>query len=244
MSLPGVIAGIAAIEFRCGVHDWAWARQEAAVIDAHWDRRVAAQPGLFDGRVFLACHVEMEPGSPVLRAVAFETSYRNFLVWRDFGFPGEGVFNLFSMGALRSADGAFMTGEMGASTATAGLRYFPAGTPDPSDLRDGHIDLDANLLRELQEETGIDPANMTVEAGWSVVFDGARIACMKQLLSPFTANEIVTRFKCFQTGDPHPELSALIPIWPSEGFDESFMPSFMLTYLRSFLAPDNERQGA
>ncbi|MDR3462904.1 MAG: NUDIX domain-containing protein [Beijerinckiaceae bacterium] len=236
MIRSGAIAEIASVAFRCGSHDWVWAREEADQIDAHWARRVAAQPGLFDGRVFLAASVEMEPGSPILRAVAFETDYRNFLTWRDLGFPGEGVFNLFSMGALRAADGAFIIGEMGPGTATAGLRYFPAGTPDLSDARDGQVDLEANALRELKEETGIDPANVTVQAGWSVVFDGARIACMKRLFSPFTANEIVARFKSFQARERNPELSALIPIWPSEGIDERSMPRFMLTYLRSFLA--------
>ena len=241
MSRSGGIAEIASVEFRCGDHDWAWAREEAVQIDAHWARRVSARPGLFDGRIYLATSVEMEPG--LLRAVAFETDYRNFLTWRDFGCPGEGVFNLFSMGALRSADGAFITGEMGPATANAGLRYFPAGTPDPSDFRDGYVDLAANLLRELQEETGIDPADVTVQAGWSVVFDGARIACIKQLLSPSVANEIVTRFKYFQARERNPELSALIPIWSSETLDESSTPRFMLTYLRRFLT-DSTHQSA
>ncbi|MGD0633069.1 MAG: NUDIX domain-containing protein [Beijerinckiaceae bacterium] len=236
MSRSGVIAEIASVEFRCGPHDWVWAREEAAQIDAHWARRVAAQPGLFDGRVFLASSVEIEPGNSILRAVAFETDFRNFLAWRDFGFPGEGVFNLFSMGALLSADGAFITGEMGPGTASAGLRYFPAGTPDPSDARDGQVDLEANVLRELREETGIAPADVTVEAGWSVVFDGARIACMKRLLSPLSADDIVTGFKHFHAREQNPELAALVPVTSVAGFDESGMPGFMTAYLRHAFA--------
>jgi 8-oxo-dGTP pyrophosphatase MutT (NUDIX family) len=239
MNPAGGIAQIASVEFRCGHHDWVWAREESARIDAHWAKRRATHPGLFDGRVFLACDVEWETGGSTLRATAFETSFRNFLTWRDFGFPGEGVCNLFAMAALRSADGAFMTGEMSASTATAGLRYFPAGMPDPSDVRGGHVDLDGSAFRELREETGIAPGEVTAGAGWTVIFDGARIACMKELLSSRAANEIVARFKHFQAGETHPELAALIPVWPSAGLDESFMPGFMVTYLRSFAVPDS-----
>ena len=74
--------------------------------------------------------VRRADGALRLAGVYFETDYADFVAWRDFGHPGEPVENCFSMAALRSADGAFLLGEMAAHTVNAGRIYFPAGTPD------------------------------------------------------------------------------------------------------------------
>ena len=94
-----------------------------------------------------------------LRADFFETDFASFLAWRDWGFPDESVFNGFGMGALQSSDGAFLLGEMGSHTANAGRIYFPAGTPDPDDVRDGAVDLAGSIVREVTGETGLDAAD-------------------------------------------------------------------------------------
>ena len=50
-----------------------------------------------------------------------------------------------------------------------GRIYFPCGTPDPSDIVDGRVDLDFSVRRELKEETGLDMPNSTPEPGWTMV---------------------------------------------------------------------------
>ncbi len=116
----------------------------------------------------------------MFRGAFFETDFRNFLAWRDFGFPDREVFNCFSMAALRSSDGAWLLGEMGQHTAIAGKIYFAAGTPDPSDIFGDHVDLGASVAREMKEETGFSPREAPGVPGWRLVVDGQRIACMQE----------------------------------------------------------------
>ncbi len=231
------IQRVAAIDYRLGVYDWVFARDEAGRIDAHWDAVRREKPGLFDGRVLIANAFAIDPSAGgLLRATGFETNYKPFLGWRDFGFPGPPVYNLFAMGALRAADGAFMLGRMAANTASAGRLYFPAGTPEPSDARDGIVDLDGNMLRELAEETGLVASDVAPDEGWTLVLDGPRLACMRGLRSTLTANEMIARFETFRATESDPELDALVAVRSPRDFDESRMPAFMLAYLADAFA--------
>ena len=233
MMLADGIQRLAAIDYRCEPYDWVFAREAAAEIEAHWATVLAEKPALFDGRVLVAQRLAIEPsGGGILRAVGFETGYKPFLCWRDFGFPGAPVANLFPMGALQSADGAFMLGKMSAGTTSAGRLYFPAGTPEPADVRDGVVDLEGNILRELEEETGLTPADVELEAGWTLVVDGARVACMKRVRCGLDAETMLRRFAAFRAMQGDPELDALVPMRRPDDFQEDKMPAFMLSYLR------------
>ena len=99
----------------------------------------------------------------------FEVDFASFLAWRDWGFPDKDVFNGFGMGALRASDGAFVLGEMGEHTANAGRIYFPSGTPDLDDIRGDALDIAGSVARELEEETGLTPADYQADADWHCV---------------------------------------------------------------------------
>ena len=95
--------------------------------------------------------------------------------------------NCFAMGALRGNDGGFVLGEMAPHTANAGKIYFPAGTPDPTDVTSGTVDLVGSVMREVFEETGLTSADFVPEPGWVTVLAGPRIAHMKVLTAPVPA---------------------------------------------------------
>jgi len=82
---------------------------------------------------------------------------------------------------MRCADGAFVMGEMGQHTANAGQIYFPAGTPDRDDLRDGTVDIAGSVVREIEEETGLTPADYRPGGHWDCVVTGATIAMIRIL---------------------------------------------------------------
>ncbi|MGO9673428.1 MAG: NUDIX domain-containing protein [Methylocella sp.] len=217
---------------------WPFAVDQCEAIDRHWEKLRGGNPHLFNGRVFLNFERRTETleGRRVLSGTASAVDFKAFLAWRDFGFPDAGVRNCFATAALLSADGAFMLGRMSDRTANAGKIYFPAGTPDLGDVKDGALDLAGSAARELFEETGIQADEVAFAPGWTVVFEGPRIACMKVTRSPLTAFEIEAGFQDFLAREETPELVALHPVFSVRDLDEERMPSFTLRYLRHALS--------
>lgn len=212
--------------------DWAWSRENAAGIAAHWERRRAAQPKLFNGRVLMVAGARL--GADGLDLDLFETDYASLLTHIDWGFPDPNVRNGFAMGALRGRDGAFVLGVMGAHTANAGRLYFPAGTPDLSDVRpDGTVDLQGSILREIGEETGLVLDPSALAPGWTLVNHAGRAALMRGVRLERDAEDVRGEVAAFirQEGS-RSELSEAVVLRSPEAIEESRMPDFLPAYLR------------
>jgi 8-oxo-dGTP pyrophosphatase MutT (NUDIX family) len=234
------VVDVAAVDIDLVEAEWAFTRDNAAAIERNWQARTAATPALFDGRVMLLRDGDLMPGPsgrPVFRGHCFETGFRPFLAWRDLGFPPAGVRNCFAMAALESADGAFLLGEMNTHTAPAGQIYFPSGTPDPSDLADGKLDLEASTRRELQEETGLAPETLLFADGFTLVMNATRLCCMKRVRSPETADALVARIHAWLAEDPRPELARMHVVRQLADLSPA-MPAFVQAYLTALLKQD------
>jgi len=192
------------LELAFAPRPWAFASERRGEIERHFRGLKAARPALWNGRVLLM-HEHVIDGA-VLRGGWFETDYASFLAWRDWDFPDPAVTNAFALGALRSADGAFLLGQMGPHTANAGKIYFPGGTPDPDDVVDGRVDLAGNLWREIEEETGLTPADLTDTAGWHGVLGGRRLALIKLLQAREDADALRARILAHIEAEPQSEL--------------------------------------
>ncbi len=127
MSDDGIVR-VARIEATLAPFCWAWAVTEAPAIAAHWAKRKAEKPAIFNGRVLMIAESHLDGDTLVARF--FATDYANLLAWLDWEAPDRSVENGFAMGAMQAADGAFLLGVMGQHTSQAGRVYFPAGTPD------------------------------------------------------------------------------------------------------------------
>jgi 8-oxo-dGTP pyrophosphatase MutT (NUDIX family) len=98
---------------------------------------------------------------------------------------------------------------MGQHTANAGQIYFPAGTPDLDDLRDGKVDMDDSVTRELEEETGLTPTDYTPGTHWDCVVVGATIAMMRILHADMSGEAMRARIEANIAAQDHPELSRI-----------------------------------
>jgi 8-oxo-dGTP pyrophosphatase MutT (NUDIX family) len=229
------IRKVAELDLKLAQRPWAFADDRAEEILAHWRRRQEAQPSLFDGRVLLMGSHEFlarADGATILRGEYFETDFRNFLAWRDFGFPGAPVCNGFSMAALQSADDAYLLGEMAGHTANGGSIYFAAGTPDPSDIFEGRVDLRASVVRELEEETGLQPGDVALAEDWIVVDAPPRIACLKLVKAPQKADALKTRIETYLASETKPELTRMHIARSTADIDDKRMPQFIVDFLR------------
>jgi 8-oxo-dGTP pyrophosphatase MutT (NUDIX family) len=212
---------------------WPFADERRADIGAHFEKVREAKPEIWNGRVLL-CRDPRSDGE-TYRADYFETDFASFLAWRDWGFPDKSVFNSFGAGALRSADGAFVLGRMSGHTANAGRIYFPAGTPDPDDVVGNSVDLAASVVREVEEEVGLKPADYDVADGWTIVETGQVVACFRKLSSPLPASDLARRIEAFLTSETLPELSGMKLVRSTADFDAA-MPEFIRAFLEDALA--------
>lgn len=219
------------IEARFEPRPWPWADQHREAIAAHWARRTAERPRMFNGRVLLIA--EGFADGEAFRATYFETDYANLVFWLDHGCPDRSVLNGFAMGAPQGSDGGYLLGVMGPHTATAGKVYFPAGTPDPSDrLPDGTIDLARSVHREMGEETGLTPADYDTADHWIAVRSGGLVAFMRPLRFAEPAEAVRARILAFLAGEPEPELADIRVARSLADLDPRAMPAYLQAFLR------------
>jgi 8-oxo-dGTP pyrophosphatase MutT (NUDIX family) len=207
---------------------WAFAVELREEIDAYFAELRREKPAIWNGRVLLMHNHAVSRS--VFRGEYLETDYASFVAWRHWGSPPAGVHDCFGAAAVVSADGAVLLGVMGAQTANAGQIYFPAGTPDPSDIVDGKVDLDASVRRELQEETGLNSDDFSIEPGWTVVPDDGLIVQVKILRSGESAETLRTKALAHLSRERRPELSDIRIVRGPSDFDQG-MPPFVTTFL-------------
>jgi 8-oxo-dGTP pyrophosphatase MutT (NUDIX family) len=216
------------LDLRFAPRAWRFSAERRAEIDAYFGALKRTQPALWNGRVMLLADWTLNDGC--FSGAYFETDFASMLAWRDWGFPDTCVHNCFAQGALRAADGAFLLGVMGAHTANAGKIYFPSGTPDLDDVVGDAVDLDGSVLRELKEETGLGPGEVTAAPGWHAVFAGPRIGMMRILQSAEPAEALRARILRFLAGQATPELADIRIVRSPADYDP-MMPGFITAFL-------------
>jgi 8-oxo-dGTP pyrophosphatase MutT (NUDIX family) len=223
------IRRVSRVEACCRPFDWQWPQQNRAFVEEHWTRRTAGKPLMFNGRVLLLQDVAFE--QDLCRNTYFEVDYADFVAWIDKGYPDPAIANGFAMGALRGSDGAYICGVMGNGTTNAGRVYFPAGTPDLSDLRpNGTVDLATSLTRELAEETGLQESDYHVDDEWIIVQRWPTIALLRMVTLPMPAEEGAAKIRANIARQHEPELQDVRIIRGPEDIDPERMPLFLQSF--------------
>jgi 8-oxo-dGTP pyrophosphatase MutT (NUDIX family) len=229
-----VIHRVATLDLAFKPAPWVFADERRTDIDAHFSLKQRETPEIFNGRVLLGRNPVFTEGR--FDADYFETDFASFLAWRDFGFPDNSVFNGFGMGALRASDGAFVLGEMAGNTANAGKIYFPSGTPDLDDLRGTTVDLAESVVREVEEETGLTPADYRAAEDWHCVVTGSAIAMMRILDVALPSEALRAKMEANLAIQAAPELSAIHLVRTTRDFTPA-MPLFVTAFIEAQFAP-------
>ena len=201
-SSPVQIVPIVRAELRLSEPGWEFARTHAAEIDAHWRRRSAEQPKLFNGDVLMLHKWSLADGC--FRGECLTADFKSLLYWRENEAPDDAVLDFFGAPALHSREGWLIVGRMGPDHSSAGAIYFPCGTLHPSDVVGQSIDLDGGILRELNEETGLTFSPVELDAPL-LIFDSHRLAFIRPIHSTRAAAEIIHDIERHLARTPEPQ---------------------------------------
>lgn len=228
--MPLAIHRVTQLDLKCDAWRWPFAAERRPDIDAHFALQQAEKPKLWNGRVLLGRNPAFSGDR--FSADYFEIDFASFLAWRDWGFPDNSVFNGFGMGALRGSDGVFVLGEMAAHTANGGRVYFPSGTPDLDDLRDGMVDIPGSVAREVEEETGLTPADYRADEHWDCVVSGTMIAMIRILDVDVPGKVLRAKIEANLATHQSPELVAIHLVRGPADFTPA-MPIFVTAFIEA-----------
>ena len=216
---------------------WPFASDHAPDINAHWLRRTSEQPGLYDGVVLLLYNWSLSDGR--FTGECLKADFKSFLFWREHGSPDPSVFDFFACGAVHSREGWIMVGCAGAQTAYPGAIFPPCGSLHPDDVSGTQIDLDASMLRELKEETGLSPSLADVRPP-ALILDRQRIVYLRPIMLARSANEIAKEVRSYLASVDEPELADIRFVRGLEDIDEAAMSRWALKYVREVWSADGE----
>ncbi len=204
IDLPnGVILPVDAVDVRLDAAPHPFETANIAAIEDNWRREIAANPALFDGTVVLLS--ELAYRGERLVGLCHAVRYATFLYWRGCGeVPGAG--HAFAHAVLVSGDNALVAIRMGPHTVNAGKVYFAAGSFEPGDFRDGLVDVDANMMREAQEETGLDLSAAVRGQRYHVLSTQSGTVVFRRYRMAAPADELARRISAFVAAEEDPEI--------------------------------------
>ena len=212
---------------------WPFANAHRAAIEAHWQRALSERPKLFNGTIYLMRDYAL--AGDVMSATLFRTDFKDFLYWREHE-RDDTTLDAFGASVIRSAEGHVLLGVQSAGHLNAGLAYPPSGMIDADDERDGTIDIEASIVRELREETGLEPATLDRVPGFVLVRQGPFVAIAIEWQSREPASELRRRILAHNEAQQEPELADIVIVREVADLDRYPMQSHVPPLLRFLLS--------
>jgi 8-oxo-dGTP pyrophosphatase MutT (NUDIX family) len=175
----------------------------ATEIEENWRREKAANPAVFDGQMVLLSALAHRDRR--LEGTCHAIRFATFLYWRKHrGYSS--AEHAYAHAALVTADNALIAIRMGLRTSNPGLVYFAAGSFEPSDFRDGLVDLHFNMMREVGEETGLDIDNLRRDPHYHALSEDAGTVIFRRYYLREDAEIVAAKVRQFVADDPDPEI--------------------------------------
>lgn len=202
-----VMLHIDQIDVRLDHHQHPFERQYAAEIAENWQAEVATNPALFNGRVLL--HTSLGLVGKRLVGACNEVDYSTLMYWRR-NRSSMAAEHAFANSVLISKDNALIVIRMGKHTASPNLVTFAAGSFEAEDLVDGRVDVDANMIREVREETGILLSSSQRESGYLLFSNNGATAIMRRYWLDDTAENVAQMIDAFVATEKDPEITGSV----------------------------------
>jgi len=220
------ITPVGKVEVRLDPSRHPFEAQHPEAIAANWKAEVEAQPALFNGRMALLSELRLQGG--VLAGRCHEVNYATFLYWkRNRAGTAE---HAYAHPALVSRDNALIAIRMGSRTANPGAVYFAAGSFEAEDFRDGLCDLNANMIREVREETGLDISATRREAGYQLFSLEGATAIFQRFWLDEDAETIARTIREFVAAEADPEIEGPVIIRNPED-----LPTGLRSHMAAFV---------
>lgn len=204
-----VILPVDAVDVRLDPGPHPFAVDNAEAIAENWQHETAANPALFDGIVVLLSQLAYHDNRLVGRCHA--VNYSTFMLWRKRR-ENSGAEHAYAHAMLVAGDNALVAIRMGPHTVNAGRVYFAAGSFEPVDFRDGLVDVDFNMTREVGEETGLDLSGAVRGPQWHALSTASGTVIFRRYHVDEPANEIARRISAFVAAEADPEIEGPVII--------------------------------
>jgi len=232
-ALEGRAGRISHCELTIGEDRWPFAEREAEKIAAHWQQVQAERPNLFDGNVFLLRTLSLQEGT--LKGSFLRADFKSFVYWRAQGYADASVRDGFGSSAIRSAEGHVLLGRQCGGFLNAGLAYPPGGMIDVRDTADGVIDIEASIVRELGEETGLEPSSLARVPGYVLTLCGPLVSIAIEWQSPLPSAALRDSILAYTRRQPVPELADVVIVRTPDEIDDPTVPLYAKAMLRLLL---------
>jgi len=204
-----VILPVDEIDVRLDPGPHPFAVNNAEAIAENWRQEITANPALFDGTVVLLSELAYRDNSLVGRCHA--VNYSTFMLWRKRR-ENSGAEHAYAHAMLVAGDNALVAIRMGPQTVNAGRVYFAAGSFEPVDFRDGLVDVDFNMIREVGEETGIDLSRAKRGRRYHMLSTPSGTVIFRHYKVAETADELARRVSAFVATEIDPEIEGPVVI--------------------------------
>ncbi|KAA3449099.1 hypothetical protein C7I87_16760 [Mesorhizobium sp. SARCC-RB16n] len=204
-----VILPVDAIDVRLDAGPHPFAVDNVEAIAENWRQEIAANPALFDGTVVLLSELAYRDRSLIGRC--HPVNYSTFMLWRKRR-ENSGAEHAYAHAMLVAGDNALVAIRMGPRTVNAGRVYFAAGSFEPIDFRDGLVDVDFNMIREVREETGLDLLDARRGVRWHALSTASGTVIFRRYHVDEPADEIARRISAFVATEVDPEIEGPVII--------------------------------